>query len=157
MGRAKFSRCGQYRYWLERDFNSDLDDDKTLLIIGLNPSTATAKVDDPTIRRCMGFAKSWGFNRLWVANLFAFRSTDPNGLLLCADPIGPRNNIWLKKLSNESDMTLVAWGNWGLLNSRDQAVNGLLKDPYCLGTTTKGAPRHPLYVKASTKPIPYKP
>ena len=86
---AHFSRCGRYRYALRRTFPAGQG---TVLFVGLNPSTADAHVDDPTIRRCMGFAAAWGHRELWVANLFALRSPYPDALLGADDPVGPRND-----------------------------------------------------------------
>jgi hypothetical protein len=74
----------------------------------LNPSTADGKEDDPTIRRCIGFAKSWGNGSLEVVNLFGFRATDPKELLEVKDPIGPENNIWIGLAANESARIVLA-------------------------------------------------
>ena len=86
-GRAGFSRCGRYRYWLRRRWNGDLPQ---CTFIGLNPSTADARTNDPTLRRCINFADQWGYGSLLLVNLFALRSTDPRALRLSDDPQGPR-------------------------------------------------------------------
>jgi hypothetical protein len=143
---ATLSRCRQYRYTLTRTWDST---GPTVVFVGLNPSTADAKIDDPTVRRCIGFARSWGFGKLILTNLFAFRSTDPNVLEHVADPIGPKNDQWIASTSEVADLTVVAWGIHGGLQHRDQVVLELLREPHCLGTTKSGAPRHPLYLPAN--------
>ena len=87
---ADFSACGTYRYALRRIW---LPAAPQVLFIGLNPSTADEKSDDPTIRRCLGFARSWGYGGLIVANLFAYRATAPSALREARDPIGPLNDL----------------------------------------------------------------
>ena len=147
--RASFSRCMTYRYSLTRRWGVG----RTLLVIGLNPSTADAQIDDPTVRRCVGFAKSWGFSNLIVANLFAYRSTDPSLLAEVDDPVGPMNDRSLKKLVELADLLLVAWGTRGEMLGRDARVLSWFPRPYCLGKTTAGFPRHPLYVRGDAKPV----
>lgn len=98
MNNALISDCKQYRYWLCRPFENTYILRETILFIMLNPSTADASVDDPTIRRCMGFAKRLDSNGLTVANLYAYRATKPAELWKCNDPVGPQNNHWLNKL-----------------------------------------------------------
>ena len=147
--RASFSRCKTYRYSLTRHWGGG----STLLVVGLNPSIADAQIDDPTVRRCIGFAKSWGFSNLVIANLFAYRSTDPNLLVEVDDPIGPMNDRSLRKLVDLADLLLVAWGTRGEMLNRDQQVLSWLPRPHCLGTTRAGFPRHPLYVRGDTKPV----
>lgn len=147
--RASFSRCMTYRYSLTRRWSVG----STLLVVGLNPSTADAQIDDPTVRRCVGFAKSWGFSNLIMANLFAYRSTDPTLLAEVDDPVGPMNDRSLKKLVELTDLLLVAWGTRGEMLGRDEQVLSWLPRPYCLGTTTAGFPRHPLYVRGDAKPV----
>jgi hypothetical protein len=127
-----------------------------LLVIGLNPSTADASVDDPTIRRCVSFAKAFGFDGLLVGNLFAARATDPNHLESFADPIGPDNDSWIRKLQVRAERVVVAWGNGGRLGGRSEDVMKVLRSPYCLGTTRYGEPRHPLYLHQSTQLEPYR-
>lgn len=146
---ATLSSCQQYRYSLERIWETS---DHLLLVVGLNPSTADADEDDPTIRRCVGFAKRLGFSGLLVANLFAARSTSPLGLKNFADPIGADNDLWLTRLQSRAARIVVAWGNGGSLGSRSGEVLKLLRDPYCFGKTQSGHPRHPLYLRG-TSPI----
>jgi hypothetical protein len=149
--RASFSRCKTYRYSLTRQWGVG----STLLVVGLNPSIADAQIDDPTVRRCIGFAKSWGFDRLVMANLFAYRSTDPNLLTEVEDPVGPMNDRSLRKMVDSADLLLVAWGTRGDMLNRDEQVLTWLPRPHCLGTTRTGFPRHPLYVRGDVRPAPY--
>lgn len=138
---------GDYRYRLTRQWDVDGD---VVTFIMLNPSTADSLEDDPTIRRCVGFAKRWGFGQLDVVNLFALRATDPKKLALHDDPIGPANIEFLRSLDPNSTL-VAAWGansvvdDW--LKMHLFELPGGLK---CLGTTKKGYPRHPLYVKGDT-------
>ena len=141
-----FSPCGRYRYRLSRAW---LLGEGTVLFVMLNPSTADAEMDDPTIRRCMGFARRWGFQGLVVGNLFAWRATDPRELCRVADPIGPDNDHHLKAMSGNADAVIAAWGEWGALRGRNEHVTGLLGGVVeHLGLTKQGHPRHPLYVRA---------
>lgn len=146
------SRCGAYRYALWREWD---DSRPRVLFVALNPSTADHRRDDPTIRRCLGFARDWGFGSLAVANLFAFRTPEPRLLRLAAEPIGPRNDRWLTRLSTDAQLTIVAWGSQGDFLARAGRVALRLHDCHCLGTTRTGAPRHPLYVRRDVRPQPY--
>lgn len=123
------------------------------MFIGLNPSTATAAADDPTIRRCVGFAKAWGFGSLVMANLFALRSTDPAALSRAADPIGPRNNWWLAFERARVKSIIAAWGAQGTLHSRSDQVVSRFGEMYCLGLTRNGQPRHPLYLPGDAEMV----
>lgn len=149
--RASLSRCQTYRYSLTREWSHG----GTVVVIGLNPSTADATIDDPTVRRCVGFARSWGFGRLVIANLFAYRATHPERLALVSDPVGPMNDRCLRKAVQAADLLLVAWGNRGGFLERDRELLSWLPNPRCLGVTNQGFPRHPLYVRSSAEPIPF--
>lgn len=122
-----------------------------MLFIGLNPSTADHRVDDRTIRRCVRFARSWGFGELAVANLFALRTSSPNVLRCASDPVGPRNDGWLGRLISEADEVVLAWGDHGSYRQRDRVVLSMVERPCCLGLSKLGHPRHPLYLRATTK------
>jgi hypothetical protein len=120
----------------------------------LNPSTADARRDDPTIRRCIAFARAWGYAGIDVVNLFAYRSTRPEELLRVADPIGPLNDAHILRAHAASSLTVAAWGAEAVAADRARRVVGLLGgDIACLGTTVAGAPRHPLYLRASAHPM----
>jgi hypothetical protein len=150
---ARFSDDRIYRYELSRDV-APLDGDGILVVIGLNPSTADELRDDPTIRRCIGFARRWGFARLEMLNLYGYRATDPRELVGHRDPIGPDNDIAIDRVVQCADMVLVAWGARAD-PTRADAVAARLTDPFCLGLTVCGEPRHPLYVRADVVPMPY--
>lgn len=154
---AIFSECRTWRYTLERYWD---DSRARLLFVLLNPSTADAERDDPTNRRGMGFARSWGYGSCVFVNLFAFRSPDPDDLVdpigvdgNLIDPVGPANNIHILTQAVLADRIVLAWGTKGRLDHRDEAVLRLL-EPYelwCLGCTKHGYPRHPLYLRADTQ------
>lgn len=147
---ADISPFGKYRYNLWRIWDSD----KPLMVwILLNPSTADAEKDDPTIRRCINFSRQWGFGGMHVVNLFTLRVTNPQELKNSDNPIGDCNNSLLSRYSEW--YKVAGWGNGGLLKDRDFQVIKILKHPvhpiYCLGKTELGLPRHPLYVRSDKK------
>lgn len=147
---------GLYRYRLWRVWDEGLP---TCLFVMLNPSTADADRDDPTIRRCVGFAKAWGYGRLDVVNLYAYRATKPDELWSAGDPIGPRNDVVIADAMLDAIHVVVAWGaNTGPTTARDVAVLRLAPHPrsiVCLGVTRSGQPRHPLYVPAAIEPLTF--
>ena len=149
---AKFSKDRVYRYALWRTWDDSLE---KLLFIGLNPSTADEIKDDPTMRRCIRFSKDFGFGGFIMANIFAFRSTDPKKLKKIKNPIGNKNDFWIKKLNKEAGMTIAAWGTHGDYLDRGKEVSKMLKNLYCLRKTKNGFPSHPLYLPANLKPIKY--
>lgn len=151
-GWATFSDDGAYRYTLGRRWAPA---GKRVCFCLLNPSTADAKVLDPTLTRCFGYAKRWGFHTMDVCNIFALRSTDPKGLKRVRDPIGPKNNAEIVKLAKRADLVVVGWGTHASLNNRHQEVVDLLTphcDPHCLAITKHGYPKHPLYLRADLEP-----
>lgn len=148
---ALLSPCRKYRYTLWRIWS---EVEPVVAFIGLNPSTADESVDDPTIRRCIGFAKSWNFGGLVMLNLFAFRSTDPFALQFENDPVGPDNDGHLCQQSEMCVETIAAWGVHGMLNGRAKQVVEMIPTLQCLGRTKGGHPKHPLYLKASTQREP---
>lgn len=162
-GRAVLSPDGVHRYQLERYWQPELTGDKgRCLFVMLNPSTADALEDDPTIRRCIGYAKAWGYTELAVANLFALRSVVPAKLydITVADPVGPDNDHWIAEEAARADLIVCAWGSHGRLADRDRSVMDILRGrgriaPYALGLTKDGQPRHPLYLRADAVPFVY--
>jgi hypothetical protein len=146
---AIFSKCKTYRYVLTRTWN---DDEPKVLFVALNPSTADAVADDPTVRRCVSFARDWGFGGILIANLFALRSPDPKILTLSEDPIGPRNDWWLNRLSIDCQLTIAAWGIHGKISDRANSVLPKLTNVHHLGLTREGHPRHPLYLPKTIRP-----
>lgn len=150
---AYFSPCRTWRYSLTRDV-APLTGEGTVAFIGLNPSTADEVEDDPTIRRCIGFARAWGYAQLKMLNLFAFRSTDPAGLLDAEDPVGPENDCVIAKVIGGSELVVCAWGAFPA-DGRVAAVLPLVGSAKCFGLTKNGSPRHPLYVASATPLVPY--
>jgi hypothetical protein len=144
----------QFRYSLWRIWNSNLPG---VLFIMLNPSTADSNIDDPTIRRCIGFSKAWGYGSIEVVNLFAYRATNPDELKKCMDPIGPENDENIRKALRQADKVITAWGTKGTFLKRDQEVMEILKShhPHCLEMSKEGHPKHPLYIAADCKPFQY--
>jgi len=149
---ARFSPCRTYRYGLWRRWGVG----HTLMVVGLNPSTADETQDDPTIRRCIGFARAWGFGALRMANLFAYRAVSPERLRQAADPIGPENDRSLQELADGAGLVLAAWGVHGTLGGRDAEVLRLLPELQILRLTRDGHPGHPLYLPAGLKPQPWR-
>ncbi len=151
---AVISACGCYRYALWRRWGQS---PKELLVVGLNPSRADGAVDDPTLRRCLGYARAWGFSGLRLANLFAWRSSDPAALHRVPDPVGPEADPWLARLAEGAALVLAAWGNGGRLRGRSQVVRPRLPLVQVLRLTRLGEPAHPLYLPAALRPQPWPP
>jgi hypothetical protein len=150
---AVISEDGRYRYYLSRSWS---DVGLHVAFVGLNPSTADAVLDDPTIRRCVAFAKEWGGGRMSMVNLFALRSTDPQVLAGVADPVGPENEAWLDRVMPTADIAVACWGNHGVLHGRAAAVTQRFAGRLvALAVNKSGSPKHPLYVRGSTIPHPY--
>lgn len=152
---AALSSCRRYRYALWRTWDPVRP---PALFVGLNPSTADETVDDPTIRRCVRFARDWGYGGLVMANLFAWRATDPCDLPDTDEAIGPENDAWLIRLRDRSGIVIAAWGanRAAARTGRVTDVLNLLGDVHALRLTAKGAPWHPLYVPAATRPTPWR-
>ena len=142
---ASFSRDGRYRYSLTRRWS----DGARVVWVMLNPSTADARVDDPTLRRCLAISMRYGFGSLEVVNLFALRSSDPRALGWVDDPVGPRADVALARAVRRADAAVAAWGvpprGWEARTTKVQAM--LPRDVLALGLTADGHPRHPLYVR----------
>ena len=145
---AEISACEKFRYALWRTWGPS---ERRVAFIGLNPSTADATDDDQTIKRCVDFAQRWGFDGLFMLNLFAFRSTFPKVMMNAPDPIGPENNAKLKSYLEKCDTVVACWGNDGLFKFRDWHVRHLVnRAVHCLGKTNGGNPRHPARLAAKT-------
>jgi hypothetical protein len=177
---AEISPCGKYRYRLWREWRGThnpsnwwwydgydgegkrLGEPKSCLFIMLNPSTADGERDDPTIRRCVGFAKAWNFERLEVVNLFAYRATQPAELFALNsatdDPVGRENSEVIEDAAQRAGMIICAWGAHGGYLGQDETVLGWLENakPYALGLTAQGHPRHPLYLPSKAVPAPFR-
>lgn len=150
---AWISDDGLYRYRLWRTWD---ESKRPMAFVMLNPSTADATTDDPTIRRCIGFAKREDCGGIQVVNLYALRATKPAHLLDHPDPEGPENCMaWAEVLYDDPyPVCVAAWGAGAssLRLPESKALRGSSAAWRCLGTTKGGAPRHPLYVKA-TQPM----
>ena len=166
---ADLSACGRYRYRLWRDWDRIAP---RVVWVMLNPSTADASVDDPTIRKCVGFAKRWGFGGIEVVNLFAYRSTNPDVLVrACAIHgidyvVGPENDAWIDgriaHANEETGLVVAAWGanaSRRPLRERSSIVKKRLAERVvhvpvvCLGRGGDGQPRHPLMLSYETPRI----
>jgi hypothetical protein len=177
---ASRSPCGRYRYRLWREWRGTHDpknwrwegfndgagepvgEPKSCLFIMLNPSTADAYDDDPTIRRCVGFARRWRYERLEVVNLFAFRATDPRDLLTLNhddDPVGPGNLHNVRAAADRAGLIVCAWGAHGGHIGQDETLLGWLGDRprFALGLTKGGHPKHPLYLPADSRLVEFRP
>ena len=157
-----------YRYRLTRRFATG---NGAVAFVMLNPSVADVMQNDPTVRRCMGYAAAWGFDTLHVLNLFALRATDPEALLAAADPVGPANDEAIGDLMSSVTMrrVVLAWGVFDLRHdmprfngeSRSAAVRRLIErkmgprgEIMVLRRTKTGQPAHPLYLPADLVPVP---
>lgn len=150
---AIFSDCRKHRFMLERIWD---ENGGRCVFIGLNPSTADEQTDDPTVRRCIGFAQDWGYGRLWMLNLFSWRSTDPS-MIVDSNLSARQENFWhLKNWSSGAGIVVAAWGTHSRLMDRGSLVRTMLQENGCvlhhLGLTKGGHPKHPLYLRSGTRP-----
>jgi len=152
---AAISEDGKYRYLLWRNWDPEK---LKVVFIGLNPSAADAIVDDPTVRRCIGYAKTWGYGGLRLLNLFAFRTVSPKLLVKAQDPVGPKNDHYLETYSMSGSCLIACWGTFGSFRGRQGEVLASLplSKVYCLGLTQGGNPKHLLYLRKSLAPTPWK-
>lgn len=159
---AVFSPCRTWRYVLNRRW----DLRPVAMFIGLNCSTADETQDDPTVRRCIGYAHAWGYGGLVMTNLFAFRATDPRVMKVASDPVGPSNDQHLRvaaiSVVSEGGIVIAAWGNHGAYQGRSREVvelMGRIVAPkiklMCLRVTKAGQPQHPLYLPKDLGPVPF--
>lgn len=152
---AEVSECGRYRWWLRRSWHRG-GNGKVACFLMLNPSTADANIDDPTIRRCVTFTRAWGYSTLSVRNLFPFRATEPRELLGAQAPTGGNRGNAELLAARTADLVVVAWGAWVPFDRDREALAMLAGTPLlCLGRTKEGKPRHPLYLRGDAQPIPY--
>ncbi len=145
---------GRYRYTLWRRWN---DAQPCVLFIMLNPSEANEVKNDPTLRRCIGFAQSWGYGSLEVVNLFAYISSDPSTLKQVEDAVGAENDVYIQQAITNVALIVCAWGACKHIGQRDGDVLHLLneREAHCLGRTQGGFPRHPLYLARETALVRY--
>ena len=158
VGEAIFSDDDVYRYVLTRG-----DAINPVVWIMLNPSTADAFVDDPTIRRTLGYMRSWGYGGVRILNVFALRATDPKELKKVADPAGPENVKFISETlitaRNNQWPVICAWGATGNYKGAADTIMEIARDNYvplsCLKLTKGGHPGHPLYLRGDLQPIPF--
>lgn len=148
---AIFSDCGRYRYLLNRRWEKGDD----CVFVGLNPSTADGSKNDATVRKCIHFARSWGFAGISLVNLYARRCRYPQALATSDDPVGPDNDRWLTSVIGEAPLAIAMWGNHGARiygegTRRDILVMKSRGEWLCFGQTKLGAPKHPLYLPKET-------
>lgn len=153
---AIFSDCRTWRYRLERVWDTALPRAAFIL---LNPSTADETNDDPTIRHCIGYAKTWGMGGLVLGNIFAYRATDSFELRREEDPVGPDNDQHLAEIAVASSILVCGWGAHGRLRQRDRRAVEIIEAagarPHALKLTRFGEPGHPLYLRKNLQPRPY--
>jgi len=152
---ATFSRDRRYRYRLWRRWDLSLP---VVAFCMLNPSTADEQRDDPTIRRCIGFAHDWGYGGVEIVNLFAFRATDPRALRHAADPVGCHNDRHLARAARRATLVVTAWGARADVRRARRAMrvlSGQRRSLAHLGLTRSRQPRHPLYLPRRFRPIRY--
>ncbi len=153
---ATFSADNVYRYDLYRRIRSERD--WTITFVLLNPSTADAFQEDPTVRRCLGYAARWRYEHVWVVNLFALRSTDPKRLREVIDPVGPGNDEAIREAVADAHLTILGWGTHGANLNRSVKVRAMLmvtrhaRRIFCLRKTKDGHPAHPLYLPGDLLP-----
>lgn len=157
-GGARFSDDRHYRYLLSRSWVDKPEN--WIHFLMLNPSTADATTNDPTIRRCISFARRLRGHGLLVTNIYAKRATDPRDLVDYPDPVGPQNNSYISSCALKADITIAAWGNsvTKVPGYNDRIIEVLFcigypwfRPLYCFGWTAKGQPRHPLMLPTDVK------
>jgi len=153
---AEFSPCGRYRYNLTRIWDVKLSVIPNLACwLMLNPSTADAMRNDPTVEGVERRSREWGFDGFIVVNLFALRATDPAEMLAHHEPVGPKNDTAIAEAVSKSAVTICAWGTKGKHLGRSEHVLSLLagRELYCLRRNADGSPEHPLYIPRAIHPV----
>ncbi len=153
---AVYSPCEKYRYFLERIWDASKP---PLVMLMLNPSTATELQNDPTVERCERRARQNGYGGLQVLNIFSYRSTDPQNLKKVFDPVGQYNDFFIRLIlkQNASFNNIVCgWGTHGIINNRERRIFDLFKkenlEPKAFKWTKSGHPQHPLYISYAEQP-----
>jgi hypothetical protein len=149
---AILSEDRKYRYVLSRIWD---ESKPMIMIIGLNPSTADETKNDPTITRCINFAKSWEYGGVYMLNLFAFRATLPKDMIEEEEPIGNENDSYINKYSKLSEKVVCAWGNDGSYKNRSKEILSKINNLYYLKLNKSGEPSHPLYLNGNLIPIKF--
>ncbi len=154
---AVFSDCRRYRYRLGRQWRAEPK--RLVAFVMLNPSVADDVQNDPTITRCIGFAKTWGFDGLLIGNAYAWRSTDPRALLTAEDAIGEDNNLHLAEIANRAELIVCGWGtHCDIVRGREvlDVLHNYCDQVKCFVQNKNGSPKHPLYVRGDALPIEYR-
>lgn len=149
---ATFSKDKRHRFSLWRVWDKEKG---MVLFIGLNPSKADEVRDDPTVKKCALYAKSWGYGGLFMGNCFSLRSSLPEALFQTNPVDGLANDEALKEMESKSKIVIACWGRLGCYLHRSEQVYGMFPHLYCLGTTKSGEPSHPLYLPLHYKPELY--
>lgn len=156
---ALISACQAYRYRLWRRWN---DGRAVLVFIMLNPSTADGTQDDPTIRKCVGFADRAGYGGIEILNLFAYRATKPADLKLTGWQIGPENDEHIRAVLDTYSSVVCAWGanatsrqGWERVHQVMDIVTQYTDQPKALKLAANGVPWHPLMLGYDTEWVPY--
>lgn len=151
---ATFSDDERDRFLLWRNFNG-FSRARYVTFVMLNPSTATHEVSDPTVKRCEGHARRWGFSAVDIVNIFSFRSTDPDALYDRVDDRFEENLAFVQRSTRDASLVVCAWGVHGALHGRGSVVVERLREVgidslFCFGVTKHGHPKHPLYLSTNS-------
>jgi len=151
---AIISEDEQYRYQLWRIWDKDKP---MVMFLMLNPSTADATEDDNTVRRCINFAKEWGYGGIYTGNLFAYRAKNPKDLLKAEEPVGEENLEHLESMSERCGEVICAWGNNDIVEKLQgkNSLEAIKKPMYAIEFSIDGNPKHPLYLRNGLTPKPY--
>jgi len=157
---AVFSGDRVRRYLLLRQWDYFNKTRGLVAFVGLNPSTATETEDDPTVRRCINFARDWGYGGMAMLNVFAFRATDPRVMKAAPDPVGSDNDTWIERWTSApaADLVVACWGVHGDHLLRGRHVSAMLREHVSrdrlrvFGLTKDRHPKHPLYLAGRTQP-----
>lgn len=155
---ANFSACRLWRWSLWRQWEPESTGRGFVAFIGLNPSTADERVEDPTVRRCLRFSRDWGGCGLVMLNAYGLRSTDPAGLWRVPDPVGSACDREITRWMKRCSVVVCAWGVHCEPHRASEVlelVRATGRQPMCLGMTKSGAPKHPLYLRADSVPVLY--
>jgi len=147
---AIISPDDKYRYALWRIWDHRV---ALCMFVMLNPSTADGRKDDPTIKKCMAYAKGWGYGGIYIGNLYAYRSRDPKALAYVEDPVGADCDAYLDWMADKCEMKVAAWGNNALSPGRIREIKKLISPMYCLELSKSRNPKHPLYLSKKLRPV----
>lgn len=159
---ALFSENQKHRYGLISTIGEmdNMQFDRYVNWLMLNPSTANEFQDDPTLRRCMAWTKKMGYDTMAVTNLFSYRATDPLEMKKARNPEGdPENLKHIVQLAERSNAVICAWGSHGTHRDRAEKVVAELRKRqiplHILKLNGSGQPGHPLYLPQRLTPVPW--